>query len=175
MTQLISTTSLIGAAIATHLIVAAPVMAQKFVLWRGSSHCTEIEKQHDAQVRFATEGDLRQIPPDVALCLFRIGQEALRNGIVHGHARQLAVSVARSGGHIELTVTDDGRGFDLDAVSRSGGGLGLVSMEERAHALGGNVDIVSRVGAGTTIRVRVPAVPGSASRQDDVVADGVAN
>ena len=59
-------------------------------------------------------------------------QEALRNGAVHGDARRLAVSIARSGEHIELTVSDDGRGFDLEAARQDGRGLGLVSMEERA-------------------------------------------
>jgi signal transduction histidine kinase len=121
------------------------------------AHCSEIENLHDTQVSFETEGELGQIQPDVALCLFRIGQEALRNGIVHGHAQRLAVTLARSGGYIELTVTDDGGGFDFEAVRRSRGGLGLLSMEERAHAIGGDVYIVSRLGEGTTIRVRVPA------------------
>ena len=95
--------------------------------------------------------------PDVALCFFRIAQESLRNGVVHGEARRLSVSLARSGDDIELTVTDDGRGFDLEAVRGDGGGLGLVSIEERAHVIGGDVQIVTGPGQGTTIHVRAPA------------------
>ena len=64
----------------------------------------------------------------------------------------------RSADHIELTITDDGRGFDLEAVRRDGSGLGLVSMEERAHVVGGDLQIITRPGQGTTIRVRIPAV-----------------
>jgi two-component system sensor histidine kinase UhpB len=108
-------------------------------------------------VGFKTGGDLEHIQSDVALCLFRIAQEALRNGAVYGEARRLEVSIARSADHIELTVTDDGRGFDLEAVRRDGSGLGLVSMEERAHVVGGDLQIITRPGQGTTILVRIPA------------------
>jgi ABC-type uncharacterized transport system substrate-binding protein len=60
------------------------------------SLCREVEKRHAVEVIFKTDGDLTQIPPDIAVCLYRIAQEALRNGVVHGHAQQLAVSLARS-------------------------------------------------------------------------------
>jgi signal transduction histidine kinase len=63
-----------------------------------------------------------------------------------------------------LTVTDDGRGFDVEAVRSGSSGLGLVSMEERARAVGADVDIVSGAGQGTTIRVRGPAVQGTLSQ-----------
>ena len=69
----------------------------------------------------------------------------------------LLVSLARSGDHVELTVSDDGQGFDLEAVRRGAGGLGLVSMEERAHVVGGDVQIITGFRKGTTIRVRCPA------------------
>ena len=123
------------------------------------AHCVEVEKRHDVHVRFRTEGDLGRLHPDVALCLFRIAQESLRNGVVHGRARHLEVSLARSGEQVELSITDDGAGFDLDAASRNGSGLGLVSMEERAHLVGGDVHIVSEPGRGTTVRVRGSAEP----------------
>lgn len=132
------------------------------------AYCIEVEKRHDVQVAFNAGRELGHIPPDVALCLFRIAQEALRNGAVHGRARRLAVSIARSGEHVELAVTDDGGGFDLEAVRQRGTGLGLVSIEERAHAVGGDVHIDTRVRQGTTIRVRVPAGAGAPAEQDDV-------
>ncbi len=132
------------------------------------AHCIEVEKRHDVQVSCRTAGDLRHMHPDVALCLFRIAQEALRNGAIHGDARRLAVAVVRSGGHIELTVADDGRGFDLETVRQDGGGLGLVSMEERVHVIGGRMHIVTRPQQGTTIRVRVPADTGARAEKDDV-------
>jgi two-component system sensor histidine kinase UhpB len=122
------------------------------------AHCLEVEKRHDVQVWFDVASDLGAVPPDVALCLFRIAQEALRNGAVHGEARRLDVSLVRLDGDVELTITDNGRGFDLDVVRASGKGLGLVSMEERAHMVGGCVEITTGIDRGTTVYVRVPAV-----------------
>jgi signal transduction histidine kinase/ABC-type uncharacterized transport system substrate-binding protein len=118
------------------------------------AHCTEVEERHRVRVRFRADGNFRDIRPDVVVCLFRIAQESLRNGVVHGGAGQLAVSLVRSGEHIELTVTDDGRGFDVEAVRRNGGGLGLVSIEERARMVGADVQIVSSERQGTMIRVQ---------------------
>jgi signal transduction histidine kinase len=69
----------------------------------------------------------------------------------------MAVSLVGFGDHVELTVTDDGRGFDLEAVRKNGSGLGLVSMEERAHVVGGQLRIVTRLRQGTSIHVRVRA------------------
>jgi signal transduction histidine kinase len=120
------------------------------------SYCREVEERHDVQVSFAAQGDLGGLHPDIALCVFRIVQEALRNGAVHGDARRLEVSILRSGTSLELMVTDDGRGFDLESVRRSGSGLGLVSMEERARLVGGDVRILTRPMRGTAICVRLP-------------------
>ena len=98
---------------------------------------------------------------------FRIAQEALRNGIVHGGARRLSVSLAGSVDLLELAVTDDGVGFDVASVQRAGGGLGLVTMNERARVVGATVDIASQPARGTTVRVRGPAVlPGQDALTD---------
>lgn len=131
-------------------------------------HCVEVERFHDVQVGFTVDGDLAELSNDIVLCLFRIAQEALRNGIVHGDARRLVVSLVRSEDGIELNVADDGRGFDLAAVHREGTGLGLVSIEERAHVLGGNVEMVSRPECGARIHVRIP-VSGTARAQKENV------
>jgi signal transduction histidine kinase len=120
------------------------------------AHCTEVEQRHGVQVRFRADGEFVDIRPDVVVSHFRNAQESLRNAVVHGDAKQLEVSLARSGEHIELAVTDDGRGFDVEAVRRTSSGLGLVSMEERARGVGADVQIVSGVRQGTTIRVRGP-------------------
>ena len=121
------------------------------------AHCAEVEKRHGLEVKLTTAGNFSDLQPDVAVCFFRIAQESMRNSIVHGAARRLAVSLARVGEQVELTVTDDGCGFDLEAVRRNGGGLGLVSIEERVYAIGGNVEIITGLQKGTTIYVRGPA------------------
>ena len=131
------------------------------------AHCLEVEKQREVEVSFETHGDLADIPAEVSVCLFRIAQEALRNGIVHGAARRVEVSVARIDGVIELIVFDDGRGFDLACVQRSASGLGLISIEERAHVVGGTAQIMTLPNCGTTINVRVPVSAHATPQIDD--------
>jgi len=120
------------------------------------AHCKELEARQDVHVNLTTQGDLRQLHPDIAVCLYRIAQEALRNGMVHGRARNFIVSISRSDEAVKLAVSDDGKGFVLDSARRTGSGLGLLSMEERAHAIGGDMAVVTAPGQGTTIRVTVP-------------------
>ena len=120
-------------------------------------HCSEVAKRYGVEVSLKITDDLGDVHPDTAVSMFRIAQESLRNGIVHGEAQRLALSLARSGNHVELTISDDGWGFDLEAARRDGRGLGLVSMEERAHAVGGDVQIVTEPHKGTTIGIRCPA------------------
>jgi signal transduction histidine kinase len=123
-------------------------------------HCSEVARLHGVRVNFTPGGDLQDVHTETAVSLFRIAQESLQNGVEHGKAQRFTVLLTRSGERIELTVTDDGCGFDLEAVRRDGKGLGLLSIEERAHAVGGDVQIVTGPGAGTTIRVRCPsAIP----------------
>jgi signal transduction histidine kinase len=139
------------------------------------TYCAEVAKRHDVEVNLTTGGDVGRLDPDVAVCFFRIAEEAIRNGRVHGGARRFAVSVTRSGEDLELSVTDDGPGFDLEAVRRDGNGLGLVSMEERAHLAGAEVHIATGPGEGTTIRVRGPAeLPRAAFPDEDFAAESAA-
>ena len=121
------------------------------------AHCTEVARRHGVAVSFVAEGEFADLDPDVAVGFFRMAQEALRNGIVHGRAGRLSVSLVRRPERMELTVKDDGIGFDLEAVRKNGDGLGLVSIEERAHVLGGEAEIISTPRQGTTVRVRGPA------------------
>ncbi len=89
--------------------------------------------------------------------VFRIAQEALQNALRHAGAEHIAVRLGAERGRLVLTVADDGRGFDAESPAVRGRRLGLTSMEERATALGGQVVVDSRPGAGTTVRLEVPA------------------
>jgi signal transduction histidine kinase len=120
------------------------------------AHCVEIERRYGVRVAFHAAQSLRGLDADIALCAFRIIQEALRNSAVHGKARRLSVTIGQRVGGVFLIVADDGQGFDLEAVRRRGAGMGLVSMEERAHIVGGTVLIATRRGRGTTVRARLP-------------------
>jgi signal transduction histidine kinase len=93
------------------------------------------------------------LPRDVALSLFRIAQEGLRNIARHSGARRAELSLRRLDGGLELAVSDDGAGFD---PARHHASLGHANMRQRAFLLGGQVDIDSSPGHGTTIRAWVP-------------------
>jgi signal transduction histidine kinase len=123
------------------------------------SHCHEIAKRHGGQVQFSSADGIGTVHPDVAVCFFRIAQESLRNSVLHGGAKQMTVTLGREGEELDLTVVDDGQGFDVTAVRNNGRGLGLVTMEERVNLVGGHMSIVSVPGQGTTVRVRGPVNP----------------
>jgi two-component system CheB/CheR fusion protein len=95
------------------------------------------------------------LPGDVALCLYRVAQESLRNIARHTRAAQVRVALSGRNGGIALRIEDTGKGFDLETV-RGKGGLGLISMEERVRLLHGSFTIQSARGAGTTVNVLVP-------------------
>jgi signal transduction histidine kinase len=119
------------------------------------AHCVEAERQHDIQVNFIVEGDVEPARPAVALSLFRIAQEALRNAARHGQARHATVALVHRDDLLALSITDDGAGFDV-ADARRHEGLGLISMEERARLINGRLTIHSEPQRGTTVAVRVP-------------------
>ena len=94
-------------------------------------------------------------PSEVALCLFRVAQEALRNIVRHAQARMVRISLRKLEGGLQLIVADDGVGFD-SAAPRERPGLGLASMHERARQLDGTLEIDTAPGQGTTVLAWVP-------------------
>jgi signal transduction histidine kinase/ABC-type uncharacterized transport system substrate-binding protein len=119
-----------------------------------SAFCSEFAEQQGIQVDFAHEDIPRSIPPDVALCLFRIVQESLRNVKKHSGSSRAEVRLRGVDREIHLSVSDRGAGFEQSRLFRMG--LGIRSMEERLRLIGGRLDIQSRPGAGTRIQVSVP-------------------
>jgi signal transduction histidine kinase len=118
-------------------------------------HCGEIERRHGLRVKLSLDGAEDSFPPDVALGLYRIVQEALANIVRHAGAHTAQVALRAASGMVRLTVADDGGGFDPGAARRAGG-IGLASLEERAQLLGGGCRIASAPGAGTEIEATVP-------------------
>jgi PAS domain S-box-containing protein len=117
--------------------------------------CREFSESHELPVYFAHDQIPSQIPKDVALCLFRIVQEAVRNAAKHSGAPEVNVELSGFGDRIELRVSDSGVGFDPEFEKRKGG-LGLLSMSERLRLIGGDLTVESEPSHGTRIRVRVP-------------------
>ena len=111
------------------------------------------EERIDVQLT-ADLGDER-IPFQTSICLYRVAVEALRNVARHSGARSAAVSLKRTSAGLELRVSDSGKGFDVETF-RQGGGLGLISVEERLRLLQGSCEIHSVPKQGTTLDARVP-------------------
>jgi len=120
-----------------------------------SGYCKGLSVSQALPVTCSAEGDFESIDQEAALCLYRIAQEALQNVVKHAHARKVEVRLLRTGESAELTIADDGIGFDIQ-MRRSGPGLGLVSITERARLSGGTVSIVTVLNKGTQVRVQVP-------------------
>jgi tetratricopeptide (TPR) repeat protein len=125
--------------------------------------CEEVEHRHGLEVWQSLPGAEMLFPPEVALGLYRIAQEALANTVRHAGARRVEVTLCAVAGEAQLTVADDGAGFAPGAARRASG-LGLASIEERARLLGGRCHIRSAPGSGTTIEVVVP-LPASELRE----------
>jgi PAS domain S-box-containing protein len=102
-----------------------------------------------------------RLPADAELALYRILQESLRNIERHAHAHHVSVRLSQQGEFVQLTISDDGIGFDQEGLSarRKGkGSLGLLSMSERASYVGGALKIKSVLHSGTEIEVLIPTV-----------------
>jgi PAS domain S-box-containing protein len=117
--------------------------------------CEEFQDYHSIVVNFADANVPRGISREVALCLFRITQEALQNVKKHSHADSAEVRVEGLESKIHLSVCDRGSGFDSETTTKQTG-IGIRSMEERVRLVGGQIVIHSLPTEGTKIDVWVP-------------------
>jgi two-component system sensor histidine kinase UhpB len=122
-----------------------------------TEYCADIRRHQRVAVTFSADGDFKFTSAESALCLYRVAQEGLRNVVTHAHAGRAEVRLFRSGDVAELSIADDGRGFDIVETGRSAKGLGLVSISERVRLAGGTVSIVTEQNKGTRLRVQIPA------------------
>ncbi len=119
-------------------------------------YVAEFTETHKIAVHLTMSGlDSSNLPPAVQIRLYRILQEALTNVARHSGAKKVSIIFARSATALKVTVTDDGCGFDAEAVAASSHRLGIPSMRERAAMLGGTVSFTSQ-GRGTRILVQIP-------------------
>lgn len=119
--------------------------------------CREFAARNAMDIQFVQSGVLSKPPQDAALCLFLVAQEAIRNVHKHSGCLQASVELAEKDGALVLRVSDRGKGFDPEALDANQG-LGLLSMEERLHSMGGVLSIHSLPGGGTCIEANLPVV-----------------
>jgi two-component system, NarL family, sensor kinase len=121
------------------------------------SECASVTRREGVAVAFRSDGVSGSWPKDVALAVYRVAQEALRNVVKHAGTQEARVSLTGSSRELILTVQDRGVGFDAAEV-RSRQGLGLSSMGERVRLVCGELSVHSEPEQGTTVTVRVAAL-----------------
>jgi signal transduction histidine kinase len=118
-------------------------------------HLHQFQARTGIQCRYAGAGDDLDMDQEHATAIFRIVQEALTNVLRHAHATRVDVRLEEAGAAWVLTVWDNGRGI-TEAEQSGRRALGLLGMRERAHLIGGRLEITGRRGQGTTVTVHVP-------------------
>ena len=121
--------------------------------------CMSLEEIYGMRIQLSIVGDGPPVPPRPKLAMYRIGQEALNNAFRHSGAEGIHVTLGIDDHGARITVSDDGVGFDVDAIST---GHGLRNIRERAGEVGASIDITSSTASGTALSatwLRVPAEP----------------
>lgn len=132
-----------------------PPMLQKGGLVTAlQSSLESIETRAGLQTELTAEV-VNRLPRSIEAELYRIAMEALNNLVRYARARKVTVDLRAVDGKVYLEICDNGVGFDL-VQAKTGGGLGLHNMEQRARQIGGSLEIISAPGTGTRIRIEAP-------------------
>jgi PAS domain S-box-containing protein len=127
------------------------------------SLCREFAEHHEVKINFTAKNVPSPLSKEITICLFRIVQEALRNGVKHSGEGNFQVQLSGTADAVQLSVRDAGVGFEPEAAM-SRGGLGLITMRERITLVKGWIAIRSKPQGGTEIYCSIPL--GSKSTQD---------
>ncbi len=123
-----------------------------------ANFCKDFASRNSMEIRFVHPDHPPSPSRDVALCLFRVAQEAIRNVHKHSGVREAVVELKEVAGALHLRVSDSGAGFDPASLD-SAPGIGLLSMEERLRSMGGELAVQSTLGGGTTVEASIPLSP----------------
>ncbi len=122
------------------------------------SHCLHLQRNGRMEVSLTVSGKEQKLPSIVCVTLYRILQEACNNAVKHSDAKHLWVRVNYKEDSVQLSIEDNGKGFDTEKKTSDNElyGFGLSTMKERAWLLNGTFSLFSEVGSGTKIYVNVP-------------------
>lgn len=124
------------------------------------SLCRDWQQRSGVACAFRHEGELQGLGEAVDTTVYRVAQEALANVMRHAQAGTVRIDLRSTDAGLQLSVEDDGRGFGTSEPTQ---GLGLLGASERAAALGGRIEMRSRPGSGTRVRMQLPLRRGVAS------------
>ena len=122
-------------------------------------HVNTFETRTGIQTQLIVQGKSSRLKPEVETTIFRVVQESLTNVVRHAQARSVLVQVIFGADGVELSVHDDGRGFDVTRALAGEDGRaawGLLGIQERASLVGGTAELVSAPNEGTIVRVSIP-------------------
>ncbi|WP_178019053.1 ATP-binding protein [uncultured Paenibacillus sp.] len=120
------------------------------------SHFKWIEKNYGVLVRFVAELGGKRFNSEVETVVYRVCQESVLNALKYAGIDEVHVRLFASAHMLELLVSDQGHGFDVNTNDPKGTGLGIYGMKERAELVGGEISITSELGKGTTVHLRIP-------------------
>lgn len=115
----------------------------------------EFARSAGLEVRLACPAADTVVPPAVGVAAYRIAQEALRNVVKHAGVTRADLVLDAGGGALTLRIADAGKGFDTEG-DRSGDGLGVIAMRQRAESVGGRLSITGNPGGGTVVTALFP-------------------
>lgn len=116
--------------------------------------CQNLRQRGGPSIELLVSPHAKDLPEDVALCLYRVTQEGLGNALKHAGAQRIEVALEIAHDQVQLTITDNGKGFVTEGEGRRG--LGLMSIDERTKLLGGSCRLQSILGKGTELCIRIP-------------------
>ncbi|MBX6332773.1 MAG: HAMP domain-containing protein [Gemmatimonadaceae bacterium] len=129
------------------------IPALRHLVRSAAEHCTvDIDVAVEGQAAESAKG----LSPEGASVLYRVAQEAVRNALQHAGARRIALRVSDGGGAVAVRISDDGCGFDLAEAERRRPGMGLFTMRERTTLVGGQFEVITSEGQGTSVLARIP-------------------
>jgi len=118
-------------------------------------YCEQVSRETGVAVEFNRRKVPAQLTREVASCLYKVAQEALRNIVKHSQARRATVTLDAADRHLRLRIQDNGKGFPLSSLQASTG-LGVASMRERVQLVNGKFSITSEPGNGTQVAADLP-------------------
>jgi len=129
------------------------------IVWLSS----QMKEQFDLQVELESKENLNHLEDHMRVLLFRAVRELLFNIVKHARTTQAAVSLEQVDGSVLVTVSDEGAGFDVDTVLNDPKAAhGLLIIQDRLSLMGGHMEITSKVGEGTRVKIEVPLEANSA-------------
>jgi signal transduction histidine kinase len=141
--------------VANDLAAAVTALGKELI----AHHTTSAASQDPATFLVEVEGTPQELRPILRDEVYRIAGEAVRNTLRHARARRIEVEIRYGGRELQVRIRDDGSGIDPSILSHEGRARhwGLLGMRERAKRVGGQMDLWSKLGAGTEVELRIPA------------------